>query len=85
MATDVRNLIVQWAKEGVIDEETRQEFDYLEVRPLSFSWNPPIRTDCSFFCLLVYKKAATGPVTGTQTPCGTTARISLNLNSCRET
>jgi hypothetical protein len=57
MATDVRNLIVQWAKEGVIDEETRQEFDYLEVRPLSFSWNPPIRTDCSFFCLLVYKKA----------------------------
>ena len=61
---DVRLQIVKWAIEGVHDEEKKQDFDYEEVRPLPVSWNPPIRTDCSFYCKLVAWKAGSIDPTG---------------------
>lgn len=51
---DVRNEIVRWANLGVTDEHSKQDFYYREVRPLPLSWTPPVRTDCSFYCILVY-------------------------------
>src|ERR1017187_9385600 len=67
MAVDHRQQVVLQALAGVTDEQTKQDFYYEEVRPLSLSWNPPIRTDCSFYCIMVYHQAG---VTNDPSGCG---------------
>src|ERR1019366_2473866 len=54
---DCRLQVVKWAREGVIDEDTKQEFVYAEIRPIDFVWKKPIRIDCSGYCISVYHQA----------------------------